>query len=367
MCPDCRFVFRVPRDHDGQGVVCPSCRRMLRIPTAGDRPPPLVASLRVTAADERTVIPQARHHRGRRRSKKSHRAEAHEWDSTAEKVRRVLTLKVEKRQMAWMLIGGVALFAMIVTGVLIATRSKVVPPPPAMGSAARGKPDAGHPAVAERSDEAFLADAEPLAKKFLTATRVEDLLPLVRHPETTEARMRKFYPNGAVDPPGLMPFNLDTTVDRAGKAIMVRVSTRSEEKMIAYFDTKDGLRIDWESWVGWSPVTWSDFTASKPTTAMVFRVIINPSYYYNFAYSDEKKWQCYQISPAGDGAPVYGYAERESEVCAKLPAAGDNPEEQPRLLVMLALKFPENATVSNQVLIDHVVADGWVLENDPPP
>ena len=42
VCPDCRFVFRVPRDHDGKGIVCPSCRRMLKIPTALDVAPPLL-------------------------------------------------------------------------------------------------------------------------------------------------------------------------------------------------------------------------------------------------------------------------------------------------------------------------------------
>src|SRR6478752_8262245 len=51
VCPDCRFVFRVPRDHDGNGIVCPSCRRMLRIPTAGDTPPPLMVPLRRTAPE----------------------------------------------------------------------------------------------------------------------------------------------------------------------------------------------------------------------------------------------------------------------------------------------------------------------------
>jgi len=45
VCPDCRFVFRVPRDHDGVGIICPSCRRMLRIPGEGDAAPPLIASL----------------------------------------------------------------------------------------------------------------------------------------------------------------------------------------------------------------------------------------------------------------------------------------------------------------------------------
>ncbi len=46
VCPDCRFVFRVPGDHDGVGIVCPSCRRMLRIPADGDAVAPLMAPIK---------------------------------------------------------------------------------------------------------------------------------------------------------------------------------------------------------------------------------------------------------------------------------------------------------------------------------
>ena len=46
VCPDCRFVFRVPGDHDGVGIVCPSCRRMLRIPVDGDAVAPLMAPIK---------------------------------------------------------------------------------------------------------------------------------------------------------------------------------------------------------------------------------------------------------------------------------------------------------------------------------
>jgi hypothetical protein len=46
VCPDCRFIFRIPMDHDGIGTVCPSCRRMLRIPKEGDSVAPLMAPIK---------------------------------------------------------------------------------------------------------------------------------------------------------------------------------------------------------------------------------------------------------------------------------------------------------------------------------
>jgi len=36
ICPVCRFVFRVPKNHPGKGVICPACHYMLRLPKEGD-------------------------------------------------------------------------------------------------------------------------------------------------------------------------------------------------------------------------------------------------------------------------------------------------------------------------------------------
>src|SRR6478672_5978907 len=79
VCPDCRFVFRVPRDHDGKGIVCPSCRRILRIPTAGDTPGPLTATLRRVPADEGPNAGLIQKTRKRHRGKKNADANL-EWE-----------------------------------------------------------------------------------------------------------------------------------------------------------------------------------------------------------------------------------------------------------------------------------------------
>ena len=37
VCPVCRFVFRVPMNHDGAGAVCPACAHLLQIPSVDQR------------------------------------------------------------------------------------------------------------------------------------------------------------------------------------------------------------------------------------------------------------------------------------------------------------------------------------------
>lgn len=87
VCPDCRFVFRVPRDHDGEGIICPSCRRMLRIPKEGDESAPLMAPLqKVDFAEE---DPESRGEKRTRTKRKriKKKAEVPVWDPSSGKWR----------------------------------------------------------------------------------------------------------------------------------------------------------------------------------------------------------------------------------------------------------------------------------------
>ncbi len=70
VCPECRFVFRVPRDHDGEGIVCPSCRRMLRLPGEGDKTAPLIAPLKKIPASTSEPEISPRTHKSRKKRAK---------------------------------------------------------------------------------------------------------------------------------------------------------------------------------------------------------------------------------------------------------------------------------------------------------
>ncbi len=368
VCPDCRFVFRVPRDHDGQGIVCPSCRRMLKIPAPGDRTPPLVVSLRTTIKAEATPDPQKV---GKRKKKRSRNQDAHAWDSESGKHRRISGSR-ERRQTLWMLAGGTALLVLVVSGVMLALHGRPDEPvanSPDNGSAAKPLAPAGArtapmPPEPQRTDEEILALAEPMARKFLEATRVEDLLPMIRNPKVSEPRIRKFYAEGKIDAPGLSAFNTDLLPVRQGQILSVKVRTRDfSEKTLSFVETASGIKIDWESWVGWSETTWEEFLASKSATPRLFRLVLSPVEYFNFAFTDDLKWQSYYLTSADGEHAVYGYAERGSDLNSKLRP----PPEVRQVQMTLAIRFPEKPTSANQVIIDKLVTAGWVIENDETP
>lgn len=271
--------------------------------------------------------------------------------------------------MIWMLAGGGTLFALIVGGVWMAMRggdnSATVDSglPPVKPETGVIQPAAPVPAI-EKSDAAITAEIEPMTRKFLEATTIEEILPLVRDPATAEPRMRRAYPDGKIPPPGMVEFNTLSEIAREGSVISVNIRNREyEEKPIAYVQQPDGFKIDWESWAGWSDLSWEDFMATKPTETKQFRVNLSAIDYYNTGFSDELKWQSYRlISPDGKHS-IYGYAERGSITDARLKLPPDIKSSS----LILNLSFPENATTSNQVLIRELVTEGWVVENESTP
>lgn len=367
VCPDCRFVFRVPRDHDGRGVVCPSCRRMLRIPVAGDRPPPLVVPIRApqVAADcPVSASPAVMTGRdSQRRRRKTRRGESHSWDK--EPGRRNRSARGEKRQMFWMLIGGASLLLLLVAGVIVAMRDGVSPETaeaPVAGVGAReSSPGQEAPVANQRSDAEFLRLAEPMARSFLEARSVDEMLPFIRNAERSGPRMKRFYGGGTVDAPGMSAFNIDSEVIHEGVISSVRLRTRDfDERQIAFVETSDGLKIDWESWAGWSGLPWEDFLNTKPGDPVLFRVVLSDVDYYNMAFRDEAKWRSYRLESHDGSRFVYGYAERDSVTDARLRPGPD--VKRRKFIVML--RFPADGASRDQVVIDRVVTEGWVLEKE---
>lgn len=349
VCPDCRFVFRVARDHDGSGVICPACRRLLRVPAPGEVPPPLVVSM---------PSPPEGAPRRRKRRRKRH-GESGDWESEGGSRHH----KRDALQMRWILIGGACALALCVAAVFLATRGTpekpaVLPPPVA------APVDDMPPAVVELSDAAFLALAEPLAEKFLSARSVEELLPLVREPERAAPRMRAHYGGDAIDPEGLSSFNTRALVLREGPFLLVVVRTATfEEKVMAFVNTPQGLRIDWEGWVGWSAMSWEDFLAQKPTAPTLFRVVLRPVDYYNFGFSDDTRWRSYRLDSPDGQDTLYGYVERGSLIDSSIQV----PPEMKMSPYSLYLRFPDDGASRNQVLIERLAAESWFIEQEETP
>ncbi len=365
VCPDCRFVFRVARNHDGRGIVCPSCRRMLRIPAADDTPLPLMASLRRVSGAEPAAEDESRGMKLRRRSRRGAGSENHSWEQQPHLSH---SGGMEKWQLRLILISGVSIFILMIGAAFYSMSShERFPLQPTKKTETPAQetviPQAASvPAVIKRGEAMILAEAAPLAREFLEAKTVNELLPLVRDRTKTESRIRAFYQDGVVEALGLSKFNPRASAVTKGKQMSVGVTTRDfDERSIVFIDTPEGLKIDWESWVGWSEMPWSEFLAEKPSAGLAFRVTLSLVEYYNFAFADESKWQSYRLESPDQKHSIYGYVKKDSLLNEKIRLNQDIK----RKALMLSLKFPPGAADGSQVEIERIITEGWVEEVAP--
>ncbi len=354
VCPDCRFVFRVPRDHDGVGIVCGSCRRILKIPGPDDVPPPLLLSARqAEISGIKGEIPKKRSRK--KRGKRENSLEA-DWDRD-----RVVSSRDDKSKMKRMLIVSGILFSLIVAGIVAALTSGQSPLPTVAVKAVEASVAVAPAAktLLDRNQGELAAECQVIAQKFLDATSVEELLSVVYNPETAEPRIRGYYADGVVEPQGLKDFNVGQAMQIKGKAVSTVIRNNNfDAKSIIFIDGPQGFEVYWESFVGWSEMPWLDFIAQKPTEAKEFRVILAPVDYYNFDFADDRKWQSYTLqSPDGEHS-LYGYVERESTLNFKIML---NPDVKSAPMI-LSLKYPEGATSGSEVIIEDQIAEGWIEE-----
>ncbi len=198
---------------------------------------------------------------------------------------------------------------------------------------------------------------EAVARTFLDADTIPKVLPLVRDPAGVEKKLRILYPDGRVPAAGLSEFATKGNLVYEGNVFSIYFRTKDyEERLISFVRTPDGMKVDWESYAGWSDMPWEKFIAEKTQKPVLFRTMLKKDEYYNFAFADEEKWQCYQMTSPDGLHTLYGYVRKDSPTALKLLTDGENRP----VPVTVELRFQGSDNSRNQVIIDDVVEQGWV-------
>lgn len=374
VCPDCRFVLRVPRHHDGVGIVCPSCRRMLRIPEEGEVGAPLMAPIK-NLVDFSKAVPDLRRRQKRRKKKRVKDSVLPDWESGVGKKQEEWFdwMEIFKTTAVW----GIS-FAVISGCVFLFLKTresapgqaeieedlyegKAVIETPVSLTAGFDEKDLMPTGLLKRSEAELLALAEDLARKFLEAERIDEILPLVSDPEDVAVKIRRLYPDGKIESLGFSGISqLDSVVYREDYAAITFLTAGQERKPMVFSEGEDGLKIDWESWVGWADLPWDEIVESKPIKPVMVRVLSKPVPYYNFDFADDSEWVSYRLLSPDDEHMLYGYAKRGSKIDEQLRPT----DPKGTIAVTLKVRFPEGAVWASQVIIDEFLADGWVFREE---
>ena len=346
---------------------------MLRIPGEGDEPAPLMAPLQKVGFADEGQDPRGEKRTRSTRKKKPKEAEIPDWDSSSGKWR---SSRTSGKQTARIAIGWLGAAAAVAGAIFLFVHAGEGDKPSPVSARAEMQDQFDDlvktplilsdedmvdpvelPKAMERSESEFLKLARPLAERFLTAKRIEDILPIIHDPRSVGPKIRAYYPTGAIEPAGLVKFNSSGQLSYKGDFVAVSVETSGfGQKQLAFIDGEGGLTIDWESWVGWSEMPWAEVIEKKPGKPVLLRAMLRSVDYYNFGFSDEKKWKSFRLTSPDGETMIYGYVESNSLLDQRI-----RPSEQgATVAVTVKIHFPEDATSKNQVIIDELVSDGWV-------
>jgi len=231
------------------------------------------------------------------------------------------------------------------------------------------------------------AAAAEVVKAFLATDTVEEKIKHVRFPEKVRPLMDLWYkgrPDRAITATrdelaeSLTKF---LHVDGA-KIIVVTMLLQPEEEYKIYAveaTPVEGLKVDWETAVGWQAMTVEEFVKGKPTTPQPFRVQADPGDYYNGHYSDESTWFAVNLTYPGDeDFQLFGYVERNTPTGqqvmrllgfqeTKTPdgtTAWKAVQAQSTPLI-LSLAYLREGSDAKQVTIHEVLHEQWFLRDGP--
>jgi uncharacterized Zn finger protein (UPF0148 family) len=398
-CPVCRFVFRVPKNHDGKGVICPACSHLLNLPKQKKTSP-----LEQSTLSRKPKVPN-RHTEQEKKNIPSRvlssedllkKYEAKSDESTSNtpqtplKRRRVRRKKSPETQPSWenqptsssdggnlmvWIVGG-GMIGLIALGVGIWLMSGDVQPEssrsfPLVGSKINNQTEKSKLTLTEEEklkeqeildavdmSADVLVESEKVVRAFLNAEKASDLESLVRTPDVTIPRMREWYARHEWTPPGVKDVGVGGGMSIKGKmaSIGVRLNdfTRS---LIALERSPRGYLVDWESWVAWCEMDWADLFKKRPTQLVKVRAVASLDSYYNREFRDDTKWLAVRLVYPKADRSIYGYIDKQSSILTSLIGDLRGGRSVP---VTLKIRYLENSVADNQVVIEEYVQNGWV-------
>ncbi len=376
VCPSCRMVFSLPQDMDGNGATCPGCDYLLTIPSREDG----VSELGVSGTQYNRVKSK-----GTRNSKLNvltpqrslQAGEHHEWaDSPQEHGDKVLKIMIPIAIVSLLLIGGLGYFLLVEnndvpndrTNTIVDTVTvdptivdPVIVDPDGSGTKAHDGNDTQGIYIYNSEDDDQVARLNEFLKVMFAAKTVDEMLPHVRPVENIREKMVKFYKGETLSQSPLKELNFAQNTPDYPEYLTFRSQTQDYSSHFGVLKySKDEILLDWESFVAYSDMSWEELAEKKPTKSVRVRVTATRAFYYNEEFTDEAKWQAVSLNSPNEGDAIYGYVQKGSATSQRLFNFGLSDNRK----VVLDVYFPEGAKEGNQVFIERVVQQGWVIKEE---
>ena len=224
---------------------------------------------------------------------------------------------------------------------------------------------------------ANVEDARRVMDRFLAADSVEKMVAEVRHPEETRPRMERFYATIPVKRRLKRAESQSWNEIRIGEKEFIRAVVELDDFRVYPFTLElipgADPKVDWESFVNWSELPWKDFLKTPPEQAVDYRVTLTTDpadQYYNYYSKDrELDLMCFKIEDPEKYGSCWAYCDKDSEAASQIlfnlkrarQQGSLSSEGKIAITCILRLRFPPEGMKTNQVVIEKLVNDNWVL------
>lgn len=207
-------------------------------------------------------------------------------------------------------------------------------------------------------ESADVEEAKWVIRNYISAPNWRERLPFVRLPERVAPMMEQFYATNPDTP--IKQTSMEMTWAGYVRGHFLIVVTLADTNYREHYFTleriNDEYKIDWEVLVEYNPMSWKDFREQRPTEPVEFRVSLTADQYYNFQFGNASEFQCFKLASRDEFVGLYGYARRDAPWFKEI----DIPPGYTKL-VIVKLRFPEQAQGSNQVEIVDYIQQSWVV------
>ncbi|MFN6093931.1 MAG: hypothetical protein ACK49J_02965, partial [Verrucomicrobiota bacterium] len=221
----------------------------------------------------------------------------------------------------------------------------------------------------ERNAAHVIDQMEVTLRKFHNVTTINSLAALVRHPERVRPLMEDYYGEKPIPINRLRSISSMTPLTLNNRAdfwlASVRQSDDITKNIILQINEAGEALIDWETYVCYQPMDWSDYVNHHPAgTTMDFRVHARPDNLFSHEFNNPSQWLCFQLNAQDSNEFLYGYVDASSDVARQILMETSRSNGEVASLI-LRLYIPENLQAKRAVIIKKIICDKWLFV-DPP-
>jgi hypothetical protein len=264
-----------------------------------------------------------------------------------------------------------------INSVVVAAPGRQQPLKPSMllADATLARFDATAPLVPERSTievlpiinaNSVLAEATQVIRKYMDTPNWRDRIIYVHEPQRVGKLMEDYYERQqSIDPVvGALMDQGRYRIDGTEIVLLTYRSARLEGKLeIALRQDQMGhLVIDWESLVGYSEISFKRLIETKATTPKLIRAYVKLDDYYNYEFSDAKKYLSLKLTSSDSEDSLNAYCERDSVIGRWIVEdLGTEPSSSLVKGYTIWVSYPPDAKSNRCLNLVQLAAGRWLI------